>query len=47
MPRPGQEAKYLYIGLQQKASTISNWILKIIDTKMKNVTEMSQSFRNL
>ena len=48
MPRPGQEAKYLYIGLQQKESTISSWILKIIDTKMKNVTEnLSQSFRNL
>ena len=36
MPRPGQEAKYLYIGLQQKG-TISSWILKIIHISGKRV----------
>ena len=36
MPRPGQEAKYLYIGLQQKG-TISSWILKIIHISGKRI----------
>ena len=43
MPRPGQEAKYLYIGLQQKG-TISRWILKL---KIEKIFWEIKSQRNL